>query len=340
MSAVRKLPAERSLRLGFAGLGWIGRKRLDAVAKRSGIAVSALCDTQPQAMANAAAAFPEAIATDDFEELLHADIDAVVIATPNALHVSQSLRALERGLAVFCQKPLALSADGVQAIVAAARKANRRLGVDYCYRHVAGMHDLRERMRNGALGELLFVDMKFHNAYGPDKRWCYDKHMAGGGCLLDLGVHLIDLAVWLLEIRDLDVVSADLFAAKRTQPKWRSTQIEDVALACLRDERGAALRLACSWNLHAGRDCEIELAIYGTKAGAVWRNVNGSFYDFVLEWATGTRREILAQPPDEWGARAICEWAEALRRDPSFDDEALSFVPTARVIDAIYAKHG
>jgi predicted dehydrogenase len=339
MSAVRELAAARPLRLGFAGLGWIGRKRLDAIATRAGIAVSALCDPLPQAVENAAMAFPDAVASADFAEFLRADLDGVVIATPNALHAAQAIQALERGVAVFCQKPLALSARDTQAVVTAARTANRRLGVDYCYRHVAGMHTLRERIANGELGEVLFVDMKFHNAYGPDKRWCYDKSMSGGGCLLDLGVHLVDLAVWLLGIRELEVMSADLFAARQTPVRCRSADIEDIALAQLRDERGASLRLACSWNLNAGQDCEIEFAVYGTKAGARWRNVNGSFYDFVLEWARGTQRETLGAPPDEWGDRALCAWAEALRVDNTFDAEALSFVPTARVLDMIYAKH-
>jgi predicted dehydrogenase len=340
MSAVRELPLERPLRLGFAGLGWIGRKRLDAIARHENIAIAALCDMQSQAVENAAVAFPEAVATDSFDELLNIDLDGLVIATPNALHAAQAIRALESGLAVFCQKPLALSAHDTEAVVTAARDANRRLGVDYCYRHVAGMQVLRERICNGELGEPLFVDMKFHNAYGPDKRWCYDKGMSGGGCLLDLGVHLVDLAVWLLDIRELNVVSADLFAARQTPVQCTSNDIEDVALANLRDARGASLRLACSWNLHAGRECEIELAIYGTKAGAIWRNINGSFYDFVLEWARGTQREILGQPPDEWGDRALRAWAEAVRLDRGFDAEALAFIPTARVIDMIYAKQG
>ena len=339
MNAAREWPLERPLRLGFAGLGWIGRKRLDAIAGLPDVSIGALCDVQSRAIEQAAGAFPQAFATDDFEQLLRADIDALVIATPNALHAAQCIQAFKRGLAVFCQKPLALSAPDVETVINAAQRANRRLGVDYCYRHVTGMQKLRERIGNGDLGEPLFVDMKFHNAYGPDKGWCYDKQVAGGGCLLDLGVHLIDLAVWLLGIRELTVVSADFFAGHQKFRGRRSDAIEDIAIAHLRDEHGAALRLACSWNLHAGCDCEIGFAVYGSKAGAVWRNVNGSFYDFVLEWACGTRREVLAQPPDEWGDRALREWVHAVRVNRAFDAETLSFVPTARAIDLIYAEH-
>src|SRR3954469_12766958 len=131
MSAVREL-ATRPLRLGFAGLGWIGRKRLDAIATHEGITVSALCDALPKAVESAAATYPDAVATQDFSELLRADLDGVVIATPNALHAAQAIQALERGVPVFCQKPLALSARDTQAVVTTARLADRRLGVDYC----------------------------------------------------------------------------------------------------------------------------------------------------------------------------------------------------------------
>ena len=339
MNAVREMPLARRLRLGFVGLGWIGRKRLDAIAGCEHVEVAALCDTHPQAVDSASGAFPDAIATEDFQELLDADLDGVVIATPNALHAAQAIRAFERGLAVFCQKPLALSAHDTEAVVDAARRADRLLGVDYCYRHVAGMRIAQERIAKGELGEPLVVDMKFHNAYGPDKRWCYDKALSGGGCLLDLGVHLVDLAVWLLGIGAIEVLSADLFTAKQAPVRCGPQDIEDIALAHLRDTSGAALRLACSWNLNAGRDCEIELAVYGTKAGVVWRNVDGSFYDFVLEWARGTHREVLAAPPDDWGDRALREWAAAaLRRNKGFDEEARSYIPTARMIDEIYAR--
>src|SRR5690606_31420282 len=131
------------------------------------------------------------------ESVFGADLDAVVIATPNGLHARQAIACLERGLAVFCQKPLATTLCAVQRVLGAARAADRLLGIDFCYRHVNGMHELRDRVRAGAIGEIVAVDLCFHNAYGPDKSWCQDRLLAGGGCLLDLGVHLLDLALWV-----------------------------------------------------------------------------------------------------------------------------------------------
>src|SRR3954453_6671205 len=173
MTAVAARP-----RIGFAGLGWIGRHRMNALTG-SGVAdAEMLCDP----------AMPE---TSSFHELLASDVDGIVIATPNALHARQAIAALERGKAVFCQKPLGRDAKETASIVDAARANDRLLGVDPSYRHAAAMRAVRDAVRE--LGKIFAAELTFHNAYGPDKSWFYDRDLSGGGCVLDLGVHLVDL---------------------------------------------------------------------------------------------------------------------------------------------------
>ena len=128
------------------------------------------------------------------DDLVDLEVDGVVIATPSAMHAEQSIRALERGAAVFCQKPLGRTAAEVRAVVDAARAADRLLGVDLSYRFTEGMRRVRDLVRSGELGRVYAVDLVFHNAYGPDKPWFYDPALSGGGCVMDLGVHLVDLA--------------------------------------------------------------------------------------------------------------------------------------------------
>jgi predicted dehydrogenase len=101
-----------------------------------------------------------------------------VIATPSALHAEQAIAALDRGLAVFCQKPLGRDASETRAVVEAARRADRLLGVDLSYRYTRAAAALRDEVRSGALGEVYAVDLVFHNAYGPDKPWFYDRRLA------------------------------------------------------------------------------------------------------------------------------------------------------------------
>src|SRR5215218_9099775 len=101
--------------------------------------------------------------------------DGIVIATPSALHAAQSIQALKAGAAVFCQKPLGRNAAEVEAVLAAATSADRLLGVDLSYRFTEGMRKIREQVRSGALGDIYAVNLIFHNAYGPDKAWFYDR---------------------------------------------------------------------------------------------------------------------------------------------------------------------
>src|SRR5690606_2112222 len=124
--------------------------------------------------------------------------DGVVIATPSALHAEQSIAALNMGKAVFCQKPLGRNAAETRAVVEAARKNNLLLGVDLCYRHTCfrRIHDI---IQSGELGHIYATELTFHNAWGPGKEWFYDPKRSGGGCVVDLGIHLIDLALWTLK---------------------------------------------------------------------------------------------------------------------------------------------
>lgn len=116
--------------------------------------------------------------------------------------------------------------------------------------------------------------------------------------------------------------------------------VENYAVATLRTAAGTAIRLGCSWRLPAGRDAIIEAQFYGTRGGAAFRNVNGSFYDFLAERYRGTATEPLAVPPDEWGGRAALAWAARLGRDAQFDSTADEIVQVAEVVDRLYREAG
>jgi predicted dehydrogenase len=244
------------------------------------------------------------------------------------------MRALERGVAVFCQKPLGRTAAETRAAVAAARTADRLLAVDLSYRFTEGMRRIRDLVSTGELGRVFAADLAFHNAYGPDKPWFYDPALSGGGCLMDLGVHLVDLALWNLDFPEVTTVSGSLLTAGEP-PAGR---VEDYAVATLELATGTVVRLVCSWRLHAGRDAVIAAAFHGTAGGAALHNVDGSFYDFTALHYRGTAREPLATPPDEWGGRAAADWAVRLAAGERFDLAAERLVDVARVLDRIYGR--
>jgi len=324
-------------RLGFLGVGWIGRHRMQAILGTGTVEAVAIADPSSEMAAEAGQLAPDAELVSTLDDLLDVGVDGVVIATPSAMHAEQSIRALERGAAVFCQKPLGRTAAEVRAVVDAARAADRLLGVDLSYRFTDGMCRIRDIVLSGELGRIYAVDLVFHNAYGPDKPWFYDPALSGGGCVMDLGVHLVDLALWTLDHPKVSDVSGKLFAGGEPLG-GRPDRVEDYAVATVGLDTGTVLQLACSWRLQAGCDAVISAAFYGTQGGAALRNVNGSFYDFVAERYRGTARETLASPPDEWGGRAAADWAKRLAAGSGFDPSAEGLVDVARVLDRIYGR--
>ena len=323
-------------RVGFLGTGWIGRSRMQAIVDTGAVEAIAVCDPSPECVDAALQIAPGAAAAPSLEAMLDHGLDGLVIATPSALHAEQSIAALERGVAVFCQKPLGRNAAEARAVIDAARAADRLLAVDLSYRHTAAVEAIAGLIRCGELGTIFAADLTFHNAYGPDKPWFFDRAQSGGGCVVDLGVHLVDLALWLLDFPAVEDVTSRLYAGGQPLSP-SSAEVEDYAIARLDLAGGAAVRLACSWNLHAGRDAVIEASFYGTQGAATFRNVGGSFYDFEAHWHRGTQSEMLASPPDEWGGRAAAAWARRLAEDRRFDPEAARLEGLSAVLDRIYA---
>jgi len=324
-------------RLGFLGVGWIGRNRMEAILGTGAVQVAAIADPSHDMAVEAAKLAPEAKLVTTLDDILDLGVDGVVIATPSAMHAEQSIHALERGAAVFCQKPLGRNAAEVTAVVEAARQADRLLCVDLSYRFTEGMRRIREIVDSGELGHIYAVDLVFHNAYGPDKPWFYDPALSGGGCVMDLGVHLVDIAFWILNNPTVGSVSGKLYAAGRPL-RDSASQVEDYAAATVEIDSGAVIRLACSWKLQAGCDAVISATFFGTKGGVSLRNVNGSFYDFTTERYWGTSRETLTTPPDQWGGRAAADWASRLAAGERFDAAADELVSVARVLDRIYGR--
>jgi predicted dehydrogenase len=324
-------------RLGFLGVGWIGRHRLEAIVRSGAACAAAVADVVLESATTAARCAPGAVALRSMDELLEADLDGIVIATPSALHAEQAIAALERGVAVFCQKPLGRTAAETRRVVDAARRVNRLLGLDLSYRCTVGMQQIRELVGAEELGVVYAADLVFHNAYGPDKAWFRDPTLSGGGCVIDLGIHLVDLALWTLGFPRVTSVTSRLFARGEPLPSAASV-VEDYAEVRLDLDTGAAVRLACSWNLPAGRDAAIEAAFYGTRGGAALRNVNGSFNDFVAVRYRGTSCERLAEPPDDWGGRAAIAWARRLATGGDYEPGVEQLVDVAAVLDAIYGR--
>lgn len=323
--------------IAFMGTGWIGLNRMKSLINANICNPVAILEPDPANAQRAHLLAPSAEIVVTPEELYELEPDGIVIATPSALHADQCISALENGIAVFCQKPLARSAEECEKIIRTASIVNRLLGVDFSYRLTNGMKRINELRCE--LGEIFSVDLVFNNAYGPDKSWFYDRYLSGGGCLLDLGVHLIDLALWMLDFPEIKNVSSTLFSKGKIIEDDKADTVEDYVLAQFETLSGTVIRLVCSWNISAGQDSEIKASFYGTKASELFYNVRGSYYDFEAALCRGTSKKIISYPPDEWGGRALINWTRTLQDSRLFSDSAWEYYKIAELIDKIYKRN-
>lgn len=308
---------------------------MEALIAADAVAPVAFLEPDEEAARVTQAAAPGARRVRDLDALLDAGLDGLVIATPSAMHAEQAIAALERGIAVFCQKPLARNAAETRAVVEAARRADRLLAVDFSYRFTRAVEAIAPIVRSGQLGRPFGAELVFHNAYGPDKNWFRDRTLSGGGCVIDLGIHLVDLLLWMLDFPAVRVADSRLFArGERLGPS--PDVVEDYAAATLELTDDLFARMDCSWNHHAGRDAVIRFAIFGTEGSVAVENIGGSFYDFAAYRHDGTQTRTLIEPPDDWGGRAAIAWARRLRVDKHFDESCWEAVAVAEVVDAIY----
>jgi predicted dehydrogenase len=328
----RKLP-----KLGFLGVGWIGRHRMLSILESGRAEVCAISDPDEKALCEAASLVKNAAVAGDLSDLMSLDLDGIVIATPSAGHAEQARRILEGGFSVFCQKPLGRDARETRTLVEKAESVDRCLGVDLSYRGLRGAEEIRRMALGGEIGEIYAADLVFHNAYGPDKPWYYDPSQSGGGCVMDLGVHLVDLALWVLGYPDVASVSSRLFAAGRP---WNTqgTCVEDFAGARIDLANGAVVNLSCSWRASAGCDAVIGATFFGTGGGLSLTNENGSFFHFRAERFRGTSREVISEGDTGWWGRTAVDWAARLGRGREYDPEIEHQVTVSRVLDAIYGR--
>jgi predicted dehydrogenase len=254
-------------RLGVAGLGWLGEALIKDALSSPDFEVTAVQDVVAEREREIATRYAARACGGDFGALLGPDVEAVVICTPNGLHASQAQMALRAGKDVLVQKPLALSFADASRCIDTAASTGGLLFVDYTYRFLDTLRALRECVRS-----VRAMRAGFHNIYGPgaEKRWFFNPAQSGGGALTDLGVHLIDLALWLTSARSVTLQTADL---SREEP------VEHAAhLALGLDD--VPFELDVSWNAPLPAT-EIYFEVATAEGHNVrWENVDGSFFRF------------------------------------------------------------
>ncbi len=265
------------VRVGIIGLG-MGRNHAIGFRDCPEATVVSLCDQDEERCHRVAAEVHPWRTTGSVEEILaDPDIDAVAIALPNRLHASVAIEAFNRGKHVLCEKPLAMDAAEAGAMLEAARSADRTLMVHFNYRFQPASRAIWAAVQAGTLGEIYFSRSVWHRTRGIPGMggWFTRRESSGGGALIDLGVHRLDLALWLMgHPRPVSVSGScyDHLGRQQAEREGKTFDVDDLAAAYIRFEGGATLVLESSWASNSEKREDQSTQLFGTRGGAVMRN--------------------------------------------------------------------
>ncbi len=258
--------AKRPLRLGLIGVGIVAQvNHLPALKGRRDVEVVAVCDDDVEKARMVAQHFGIGRALADYEALLRTDeIDAVIIATPNHLHASMTQAALGYGKHVLCEKPPARNAAEAGQMADAAARSGKVLMYAMNNRFRSDVTVLRRYLERQELGKIFYAKTGWlrrrADVRGPD--WYQNKKSSGGGVLMDLGVQMLDLSLWLMGNPKVVSVTAAKFV---TDPR---KDVEDTVAAFLILDGGASLTLDVSWAVLLEKNFPY-LNLFGTDGAAL-----------------------------------------------------------------------
>ncbi len=272
----------RKLRVGIVGAGAIGtRSHLPGYQRDPRTEVVALCDpNKDRARAIADEHNIPRIFTDYREMLRVAELDLVSVCTPNALHAPITITALEAGVHVLCEKPMARTGAEAQAMVSAANRTGCKLTIGFHNRFRPPSVALKAFVDGGLLGEIYYIAISMLRRSGIPGygSWFTSKEMAGGGALIDAGVHGLDLALWFMghprPVSVLGVTFSEFGPRRKGLGGWgadilegdQQFDVEDLVVAMVRFENGAVVAIETSW---AGYSVTHErLQLFGRAGGA------------------------------------------------------------------------
>jgi predicted dehydrogenase len=319
------------LKLGVLGVGAIAQlAHLPVLAKMRGVEVVALCDSDGPKARSLADRFQVRDVYTDIDDLLEFDeLDAVVIATPNHLHEPQTMRALAAGVHVFCERPLALGARGVERILAAATRAERKVVVANNHRFRSDVQTLQRFLSGGELGRLLGIRAGAYQVSRPSEGWRSRRPEAGGGVFFEHGIPLLDLALWLADFPDPVRVTAHMDRGRG------ANTVEDTLLVHLECAQGLSLSFDLSWS-YVGEEDRWWFEVLSTRGSArlaplrVVKSLNGRPTD-VSPTGAAARESVFIQ-----SYRAELAHLVALVRDETKYEPPTDQVVVHKIAEAIY----
>lgn len=271
----------KTWRAGVIGAGAIAvHGHIPGYQSVPGVELIALCDINQERARSVAASKGIAHIYSDYREMLEKeDLDLLSVCSPNAYHAEMAIAGLESGAHVLCEKPMALTYADARRMVAASKRAGRSLTVGFHNRYRPDMSAGHEVVQSGKLGQVYYAKASLLRRSGIPGygSWFTNKDLAGGGAMMDIGCHILDMALWWLGHPKPLTVSGATYAKFGPQAKglgsWGADHypagarcdVDDLTTAFVRFEGGLTLTLEASWAGH-GTDGQ-RIQVFGTDGG-------------------------------------------------------------------------
>jgi predicted dehydrogenase len=277
------------------------------------------------------------------EMLKNEKLDVVSVATPNKFHKPLTVQALEAGCHVLCEKPMAMNAGEAQQMLDAASRAGKRIMINFSYRFVSHAQCMKRQVDAGLLGEIYYAQTIWHRRRGMPGfgGWFGQKTMAGGGPLIDLGVHRLDLALWLMGYpKPVWVMGStyDHIASRIAEAAGKEYDVEDLAVGMIRFDNGATLEIEASWAANVQERERMETRLLGTEGGCFFFNLDEGYkwdLKFFVE-REGQQFDLAPHAPVKGGVSAMRHFVDSIVNDRPHIATGEEGMTVMQILDAIY----
>ncbi len=340
-----------SIKVGIIGLG-VGKSHIESYKKSPYCEVVAIADPDASRLAGVGEMYGIQKRFITGEELIDSGVcDVVSIAVPNKYHKELTIRALTKGMHVLCEKPMAMNALEAQEMLNVAEQCNKRLMIDFSYRFTPQAQALKAKVDAGELGfpyygRTVWLRRRGMPGFGG---WFSTKELSGGGPLIDLGVHRLDLALWFMGYPEPLYVTGATYnpIAQEIASKEKKTfSVEDLAVGFIYFKNGASLSIEASWAANIQENELMETRILGTKGGLLHKNI-GETYQFEAHFYTEQNGTLWDQTLHEcslWSAgiqktpTAMEYFIDAIYHNYPHDGDGKQGLIVMQLLDALYAS--
>ncbi len=268
------------IKVGIIGAGSISESHIAGYKALENVELYAVCDINEERALNYSKKHGMKHVFTDYNEMLKlAELDAVSVCTWNSVHAPAAIAALKAGKHVLCEKPMATSTEEALAMEKAAADAGKVLMIGFVRRFGNDAKVLKDFMDNGMMGDIYYAKASYLRRFGCPGGWFGDRRRSGGGPLIDLGVHVIDLVRFLMnKPKAVSVTGAtfDKLGARSNVKQEKAYvaadsgdifDVEDMAVALIKFDNGAVLHVETSFSLNIKNDVG-NIELFGSKSGA------------------------------------------------------------------------